>query len=91
MSHMKFKTTIGYLGKTNSILPKQMADQLPVEVYVINRTEQYTAAVHSTHGQSPLFGLDNITTINNNYSITECRVSLLLLIYTIYLILQTVT
>ena len=37
-----------YLGKTISILHKQMAEQLAVEVDLISRAEQYTAAVHST-------------------------------------------
>ena len=52
-SHMKVKSKISYLGKRNSILPGQMAEQLAVEVDVKNVTQQqYTA------GQAPLFCLD---------------------------------
>ncbi len=35
-SHMKVKSKINYLGKRNSILPGQMAEQLSVEVNVKN-------------------------------------------------------
>ena len=45
--HVKFKSKISYLGKTISILPWQMAEQLAVEVDVKNVT--YT--VHSTQQQ----------------------------------------
>ena len=59
---MKVKSKISYLGKRNSILPGQMAEQLAVEVDVKNVTEEeedYT-------GQASIFELDiyiNNTTI----------------------------
>ena len=54
MYHVKFKNKISYLGKKNSILPWQMAEQLAVEVDVKNVTEQYGTV--QTHRQAPLFG-----------------------------------
>ena len=39
MYHVKVKSKISYLGKINSILPGQMAEQLAVEVDVKNITE----------------------------------------------------
>ena len=40
MYHVKFKSKISYLGEKISILPRQMAEQLAVEVDVKNMTEQ---------------------------------------------------
>ena len=51
---MKVKSKISYLGKRNSILPGQMAEQLAVEVNVKNVT--HGTAAH-TDGQAPLIGL----------------------------------
>ena len=49
--HIKFKSKISYLGEKISILPKQMAEQLSVDVNVKtwhSSVEQYT-------GTAPLF------------------------------------
>ena len=57
---MKFKSKISYLGKKISILPWQMAEQLAVEVDVINVTQQqYTVHSSSSSRTSSfiLFGL----------------------------------